>query len=189
MITLNSNALCSRANVKDFLQIQTVSNDIDDNINETINRVSTMFETYCGRTFKSASFTEYHDGGSSFIFPKNTPITSITSISEDSSWAWAAASIISSSSYRITDSNSIYYDGIFSSGIQSIKLIYTGGYTTLPQDIVQASITETARIIKHRTDFDVLSVNRDDGTVSFTTYDFLPLSLKTLNSYRSMYVL
>ena len=189
MITLNENALCTRANVKDFLQVVAVNNDIDDLINQTINRVSTMFETYCGRSFNSATFTEYIDGGGQWLFPKNTPITSVTSINEDSEWSWGSDTLISDSTYRIADNNGIYYESIFIRGIQSIKLVYIGGYETLPEDVIQASITEVSRIIKHRVDFDVLTVNRDDGTVQYTSYDYLPLTLKTLKSYRLQYVI
>lgn len=187
MITLNTNALCTRANVKDFLQITAAGNDIDDFINQTINRISTMFESFCGRIFASDTYTEYHDGGGSWLFPKNTPITSITSINQDSAWLWTDDDI-TSTEYRTADNNSVYYDGIFTKGIQSVKLVYVGGYVALPEDLIQITIIESARIVKHRVDFDVLNVTRDDGSVQYRP-DFLPLTLKTLGSYKVQYIL
>ena len=190
MITLNSNALCTRNDVKDFLQITGARSDIDDFVNQTINRISTAFETYCHRTFNEDTYTEYFDGGGSWLFPDVSPITSITSIHEDSDWGWASGTEIDSTGYRSANGNSIYYDGFFSKAVQSIRLIYIAGYTTstLPEDLKQAAIVEVARIVKHRTDFDVLSVNRDDGTVQYTNFDYLPQTLKTLYSYRIVYV-
>ena len=192
MITLNSNALCTRNEVKDFLGLQAAGNDIDDFVNQTINRISTLFESYCHRKFMSASYTEYHDSdGDSWIFPKNTPVTVITAIYEDEDWDFGADTEIDSTEYKLADENSIFYDGVFTKGPQSLKIEYTGGYTssTLPEDLKQAAIVEVARIIKHRTDFDILSVNRDDGTVTFTQFDFLPLTLKTLQNYKLIYAL
>ena len=138
----------------------------------------------------TASYTEYFDGGGSWLFPDHSPITAITSIHEDEDWEWASDTEIDSEYYRAADSNSIYYDGIFTKGPQSIKVVYTAGYTAsnLPEDLKQASIIEVARIVKHRQDFDVLSANRDDGTVQFTNFDYLPQTLKTLYRYRKVYV-
>lgn len=197
MITLNANALCSRNEVKDFLQMKAAGNDIDDFVNQTINRISTLFESWCHRQFMSATYTEYFDGGGggansggSWLFPNVSPIISVTSIFEDDDWVWGVDDEIDSVEYRVADGNSIFYDGIFTNGPQSVRLIYVAGYTsdTIPEDLKQAAIVEVARIVKHRTDFDVLTVNRDDGTVQYTQYDFLPLSLKTLYRYRITYV-
>jgi hypothetical protein len=188
-VSVNANALATRSEVKDFLNVVAVNNDIDDLINQIINRMSDAFESYCNRKFASADYTEYHDGGVSYIFPKNTPIIAIAEINDDSDWVFPVSSLAASGDYRILENNHVYYSGIFESGPGSVKIVYTGGYTTIPDDLKQAAITEIARIIKHRVDFDVLSVTRDDGSVTYNALDYLPLTLKTLNFYKANYIL
>ena len=189
MITLNANALTDRDAVKDQLQITGAGSNIDDYINSIINRVSTAFETFCHRQFNEDTYTEYFDGGGSWLFPNNSPVTVITSINEDSDWVWDTDTLLTSTDYRIADGGtSIYYDGILEKGPQSIQVIYTGGSSTLPEDIKQAATIETAKIVKHRNDFDFISQNRDDGTITLISGDWMPQTLKTLYGYRKVFV-
>jgi hypothetical protein len=185
MSTLNTNALCTRKNVKDYLNI-TGSNSTSDNlINDLINRISTAFESYCGRSFLSATYTEYYDGrGENELFLDKYPVTSITEINDDSDWTWATSTVIPSASYRIADERSVYYDGIFSTGRQSIKITYVAGYSTTPEDLLQAAIEEVGRKFKHQLDYDEAAKTLGDGSVTFQDSNFLPQTIKTLSYYK-----
>ena len=185
MSTLNDNALCTRKQVKDYLNI-TGSNSTSDNlINDLINRISTAFESYCGRTFISASYIEYYDGSSSnMLFLDKYPITSITEINEDSDWTWGTSTVISSGSYRVADDRMVAYDGRFGSSIQSLKVSYTAGYSTTPEDLKQAAVEEVGRKFKHRLDYDEAAKTLDDGSVTFQDGGFLPQTIKTLSFYK-----
>ena len=72
MSTLPSNALATRKEVKDYLNITGADNNLDNLINDLIGRVSSAFEGYCGRAFVEATYTEYYDGnGQSKLFLDN----------------------------------------------------------------------------------------------------------------------
>lgn len=40
-------------------------------------------EVYCNRSFATGPFTEYHDGGSSFVHLRNYPVAEVTSVKVD----------------------------------------------------------------------------------------------------------
>jgi len=185
MSTLNANALCTRKQVKDYLNI-TGSNSTSDNlINDLINRISTAFESYCGRTFISASYVEYYDGGGeSELFCDKYPVTAVSEINEDADWAWSTSTVIASASYRIADERSVVYDGVFGTGRQSIKITYVAGYSTTPDDLLQAAIEEVGRKFKHQLDYDEAAKTLGDGSVTFQDSNFLPQTIKTLSYYK-----
>ena len=185
MSTLPSNALATRKEVKDYLNITGADNNLDNQINDLIGRVSSAFEGYCGRAFVEATYTEYYDGnGQSKLFLDNYPVTAITSIHEDADWVWGSADLIDSSDYRILDERGIIYDGIFGTGEQNVKIVYTAGYATLPTDLKQACIEEVGRKIKHRTDYDEIAKTLSDGSVQYTEKEFLAQTIATLNRYK-----
>lgn len=184
MTTLNDNALCTRLQVKNYMGINQADATLDNLIHDIINRVSTAFETYCGRTFRALDYTEYHDGGVVALFPDQNPINSITSIHEDSDWVYGSDKLVDSSDYKLMDEKYIVFDKFLSIGEGAIKLVYNAGYTTIPLDITEAAIQEIGRKLKHRKDFDEQSKTQGDGTVTYVSLDFLPQTLRTLNSYK-----
>lgn len=189
MTILADNALCTRLQVKNYIGINQADSNLDNLIHDLINRVSTAFETYCGRVFRALDYTEYHDGGCRALFPNQNPINSITSIHVDSDWVWDSSTLIDSSDYRVMDDKFIVYDGMFSYGEGAIKLVYNAGYTTIPLDIVESAIQEVGRKLKHRKDFDEQTKSMSDGTVTYTSLDFLPLTMRTLSAYKLFRVL
>jgi hypothetical protein len=184
MTTLASNALCTRLQLKTYLNVNQADATYDNLCHEIINRISQAFENYCGRQFKVQDIVEYHDGNVRALFPDQYPINSVTEIREDSDWVWGSETIIDSSDYRIMDSKYIIYDGFFTSGEGAIKLTYNAGYTDVPADLVQACIEECGRKMKHRNDYDESVKTLGDGSVSYIASEFLPQTKMTLNSYR-----
>ena len=187
-------ALVTLSKVKQYGDQDTITNpERDDLLTTLINRVTTQFETYCGRTFESAETTEYLDGGGiKFLFPAQYPITSVSGIWSNSSWDWDDDDLISSDDYRIKNSNYIVLkSSTFSNYDQNIKITYTHGYTAddIPEDLQQACIEETLRKWKSRNKIDVLSVSLEDGSITHLTKDLLPQTIMTLNRYkkRSIY--
>jgi hypothetical protein len=187
MSTLNDNALLTRLQVKNYVGINQADATLDNLIHDIINRVSTAFETYCSRTFRALEYTEYHDGGDGVraLFPDQYPINSITSIHEDSDWVYGSDKLIDSSDYKIMHDRYIVFDKFLAYGEGAIKLVYNAGYTTIPLDITQAAIDEVARRLKHRKDGEVVSQTQGDGTITYAGLDFLPQTIRTLNSYRN----
>lgn len=77
--------------------------------------------------------TEYHDGGSRMIALNYWPITSVASIYDDSDHLWASDSLVDSTEYYVSSSNSdpgvvFMESGAFVNGFKSVKVTYTGGW-------------------------------------------------------------
>ncbi len=185
MSTLPANAICTRKEVKDYMNIVQADNTLDNLFHDVIGRISTAFESYCSRKFHADDYTEYLDGdGGRNLFPNQFPINSIASIHDDSDWQWDSDTLIDSADYRIADDRYIVYSGIFGLSPQNIKLVYNAGYSTIPVDLTQAAIEEVGRKIKHRQDFDEAVKTLGDGSVTFQEMNFLTQTIKTLDQYK-----
>ena len=188
-MSVADNALATLDEFKNFYGMTGAKQLEDDLIEDMIDRMTQLFQTYCGVTsFKAADYTEYIDGESSkYIFPKNTPIISVTELNEDADWNWAADTTIGSDEYRIIDDNQIMYK-TFAAGDQSIKLVYRAGFESVPLDLKQACIEEASIRYKHRRDINILTKSLEDGDATYSTTAFLPATLETLYKYRTMWV-
>jgi len=91
-----------------------------------------IIEKYLDRNIEQANYTEKHDGGNQFVFLKNYPVSSITSVKEDDI-------ILDSSEYGFTETGILYLkDRNFSEGIQNIEVSYTAGYSEIPDSLKRA---------------------------------------------------
>lgn len=68
------------AEVKNYLKIN--STDHDSRLSNLITYGCSVIESYCGRTFSSATYTEVFDGGTSSVFVKNMPINNVHQVLE-----------------------------------------------------------------------------------------------------------
>ncbi len=186
-------AIITVEQVKNYLKINTTSDDVESIIDRLIDRVQKSFESYCNRNFESASYTEYYDGqGSNILVLKQLPITVIDSIYDSTTWIWDAGSLIDSASYRIMDNNSVVFkDTILGNSLQNVKITYTAGYSTstMPKDIQQACIEETGRKYTHRRDYDVTTKSLEDGSVTYTEKGYLLETKRVLGYYRRLDVI
>ena len=187
-MSLNENALATVNEVKRFLGVIAGSSDDDDVIEEIINGNSTLFESYCNCKFTASDYTEYHskknyDSGKLFL--KKTPINSVASIYEDSDRAFGESTLISSSDYGVVDELYVeYYDTSFSRGMNTIKITYNAGHSTIPSDISSACIMESSRLFKRRKEIDISAKSLPDGSASMFTGSFLPQVTETLKKYK-----
>ena len=185
-MAVDNDALCSLDEVKNFLGM-TGSIQLDDDLIEDLcDRVTEIFTSQCQRdTFKVKSYTDYYDGESSeYLFVNHLPLISIASINNDSDWVWGSDTLLSNTSYRIVDGKYIVLNGDkFVKSNQSIKVVYTAGYETIPNDLKQAAIEETARKYRHRKDFDVISKTLSDGTADYAPPGLLKSTLSVLSFY------
>lgn len=183
---IDSDALTTLQAVKDYLGI--TSNADDALLESFINRVTDSFEAYCARKFKSASYTEYHDGkGSDKLFPKQAPITTVTSIYDDSEWAWGASTLIASTEYRIVDEAYIQLKSTtFMDDVQNVKITYTAGYSTIPADVEHACIEQAAWLYRKSKGQlqGVAAKSLADGSISYSARDLLPELKLALEPYR-----
>lgn len=186
---VGTNALISLADVKDYIGIEVKSSADDAVIVDLIDRMTARFESHCDRNFNARSYTEQYDGeGTKYLFPKNYPIISVSSIFDDSDWSFAASTEITSTTYRIQDEICIVRKtgNIFTTGTQNLQVTYSGGYTSIPADIKQAAVEEVSRTFDHRRDVDVTIKSTDENSISFAPKDLLPSTLRVLNRYKNV---
>lgn len=147
------------------------STNEDAKITPLLLSVSQLIRTYCGR-----SFTDYHAAdktelfsifwGESFIQLSETPVVTITSISERDSLAGIYEPL--TNYYLDTDSDSIYKiaeDGVsntsFKTGNGAVKVIYRAGWADAPADLKLAAIDLVSYYLKEE-----YKPNRSIGSTS-----------------------
>jgi hypothetical protein len=184
--------LVTTANVKSFLDIQTTTWDTV--IGTLVTSCSVWIENYCGGIrFKNSlsNVTEYHDGdpfeeGATSIFLKNIPVVSVASIASSSG-------SLSSPTWTNYDASNDYIVNNYTGevkffalpvGSQNIKVVYQGGYTTIPEDLQLACLELVARVFNKRKSYG--ASNESVGGASVTWEKELEVDLrKTLNRYRN----
>jgi hypothetical protein len=73
--------LINLAEIKDFLVIKTINTDEDGRLANIATQVTSLVESYCGRTFAANNYTEYFDGGISSVFVSYPPINRVDEVS------------------------------------------------------------------------------------------------------------
>lgn len=136
----------------------------------------------------STSRTEYFDGDNSdTLHVKAYPITAVTSIYVDADRDYGASTEIDSDDYTYYGpEGTIKTDGaLFTGGHKSIKLTYTGGYTTVPADL-QHAVKELV-LFWHKRNTDkrvgVSNVSIGDKSVGYET-DIPASVMSTFKRYR-----
>ena len=137
---------------KDFAGLTGVT--MDARINVIIDSVSELVKNYCGTSFVddySSNKTEYfdiHDSETTRVMLDEGPINAVSSVSERESQADAYVTLItensdSSGKYEyivdtMTDSiirTNENVDKSFPKGRKSVKVVYTAGYSSCPEDL------------------------------------------------------
>ncbi len=180
-MTLGINSLTTVLNVKGFLGISTSATGDDTLIENLINVATDMIEgQYCNRPFINVattssttlqSQTEYFDGGGKDFFVKYYPISSISSIYDDPDRTYTdTGDAIDSTSYVLYENSGricLDYDSIPQT--HSIKIVYTGGYTTgtLPYDIEFAAWELASLLYKSRDSLGISGKSFSDGSANY----------------------
>ena len=157
MATLDSEALCSLAQVRDILNKSSGDTGDDDRIIDLINAASKWIERYCDRKFSSQTHTdERHSGdGSKWLFLNHYPIVSVTSLYDDTNRPpeWGSDTLIDSGDYEVLSGINgaiLFHASYPSTGTANIKATYIAGYSrgnivggtsdTLPADLQRAAM-------------------------------------------------
>ena len=145
----------------------------DAKITPLLASVSQLVRTYCGReftTYYGTDKTEYFTikWEEDFVQLGETPIVSITSVSERESISGAYAVLSANDYYLDTDTDSIYrVDSLgtgymaYKTGPASVKVIYKAGYSECPADLKLAVIDLVTYYLK-----DEHKANRSIGSVT-----------------------
>lgn len=192
-------ALCALEDVKSYLGITNTNQDAL--ITTLISNASAFIESFCGRVFESASYSETRNGnGAASIFTRQSPITAVSSVTVDGVAIQAAPDTISYG--YVTDGQRIYLRGsagvgtrtqallggfpiAFTRGIQNVVLAYTAGYAVIPADLNQACVELIADKLAKQSRIDKKSETLgSQQTVSFDLSD-MPARVRTaLGAYR-----
>lgn len=147
----------TRAEVKEFIGIDSGNTTYDDFINSMLTNSSSIIKSYLGRDIVQATYTDhYYDGdGSDTLILRQYPIISVTSLYDDPDRDFGSDSLLDEDpngdrDFLIVNKNEIDNEGIirriqggiFYKGKQNIKITYVGGYSSanVPADIKQAQI-------------------------------------------------
>lgn len=138
--------------VKSYLEI--TSSNYDTVISQLISNVDSFLKKTLGREFTKEERTEYFDGGVKHIVLKEYPIDSSQPLAvyynshNQSNPSWNE---IDSSNYVVYDSEGILeHYGKFPSGKRNIKVVYTGGYSEIPDDLELLAKQLVAKIFERR---------------------------------------
>lgn len=180
--------LVSLDDVKSYIGVTDTAED--DTIGYLMNLVSKLFDTATGRTLVASDLTEYYEGdGTNKLFLRSYPINSTNETIEvyvDADKVFAADTQI--------DSNSLFVDGevgyVEFIGSQfdtweGIKVVYNGGYTTIPYDLRMAALEAFGVLWKRRSEkrFDTSNVSK--GDVNYSYIDDWPYTVhQVLERYR-----
>jgi uncharacterized phiE125 gp8 family phage protein len=169
--------LCALADVKAYLGLTTSATDA---VLETlIGNVSAAIESYCNRTFASASYTDRRNGNGGYrLFLANGPVTAVASVTIDGQNVPAAAGDLSSG--YVFDEGTLYLRGYcFNRGVQNVVVTYTAGYAAVPGDVAQACIECVAHHFAKRDRIDKASETLGtQQTISYSQAD-MPAAAKT----------
>lgn len=178
-------------------------NDVPDAYLENlIDRATDIIENQVvGRQLDSQAFTEYYDGtGTRTLFLRQGPTSTLTSVStvEWSSAGVATATAMNAGDYFLRgtttegwklpsriESNS----SVWTRGQQNYKVVYTAGYSTIPEDIEEAALYACVFMKNTRKDAATGARTIGDGSMSFDrTIQDLIRDLKTmLHAYIPVY--
>jgi len=177
-----TNNLCSLLELKLFIGISAATSTWDTQLEEFINGASWTLKEGTTRFLKSQSITEYHDGdGSNLIVLKHRPVTSVTTLHSDSARSFGSSTLIATTDYQVYEKGGyIVVTGTgLDVGSKVIKVVYDGGYTTIPSDLRMAAIEHASYLYEkflksHRVG--LKSVSSDAGTETYI--DDMPESAK-----------
>jgi len=157
---------------------------------------SNSFQTYLNRETLAAAQTEYFTVTDGRMFDlKAYPVTSVTSVYNDSSRVWDTGEIDSTAYYLNTETGVITFDGVgLVPGPGVLRVIYAGGmaadaasFIVAFPDIADACDMQVIAHYQRRSQLSAQGVSVGGGNVSYTSaIKLLPGVMAVLGKYRRM---
>jgi len=135
-----------------YLGIDASDSGQDDLLDALIDYASERIESHCGRKFASESVVDYLDGtGTSRLVLSRRPVTALTGVYEDSDRVFGAEAELDSSDLVLHPERGIVdrVGGVFVRGRRNLKIAYTAGYATIPDDVALACVKLAAAWYAH----------------------------------------
>ena len=137
-----------------------------------INRMTDSINTYLRRSIKTATYTnEFYDGrGELELILKNYPITTLTKVEYyDKITASVTWTLTEDTDFiQYADEGYLYKGSGWANGHKNIRITYTAGYTTVPEDIILALLKLCSYEIMAKGKSGIESERIGDYSISFT---------------------
>ena len=190
-------AIATAANVRAYIRALTGTSE-DTLLNSFILRFDRVGSSYCGfptasnlSTFENNTYTHYFDGdGSDRLQLRVAPANTITSVHVDVDREYGSDSLVASSDYELftdegllllkTDSD----QGSFSTGYRSVKVVYTAGFTSIPDAIVHACGIQGNHWYMNRDTIGKSKITQNTSTIDVAPLSLLPEVKQALSPYR-----
>jgi hypothetical protein len=194
-------ALFTLQELKDHLGIS--STDHDTFLTQLTTRVSLMVARWCNRIAQAGTSalelnasdeTEYYDGsGRPDLRVKRYPIVSVTSVHIDADRDFDAETLVDSSDYVTDNHGLIRYlpqeqtgfqtISYWPKGIQNVKVIYKGGYSTIPEDLKEGALLWAVSIFSKRASSGVVAESVGSYSITYgVSSTGLPVEARALLS-------
>lgn len=143
--------------ITDYKNYKGINGNKDDNrISSIIEGVNTFAKTYCGRTFIdffTTNKTEYFNSNFSDAYVEEYPINTLVSVKVSTDGGVTQTALVENTDFfvdkplgRIISSGTKFSNTTIE--FQSLEVIYTGGYSSTPDDIKLALLDLTAYYVK-----------------------------------------
>jgi hypothetical protein len=175
---------------KDWLGVEDDTDD--ERMSLMLSAASAFVESYCQRTFGSATYTEYYDGSDcDMLTLRQWPIISLTGIYEGGS----AVSLASGEDpYANPAPEIVIYKeegrlvrpfSAFFGYRRYYKVVYVAGYATIPADLIDATLCVATVMLREKDRAGIASKTRGQETAQLMRS--VPESAqRTLDRYRDM---
>lgn len=163
--------LITRAELKLALNIATAVTGDDDYFDQLISLLSKDIEDWCGTIIAADTVTEVHDGPGVFrLVTYNAPILTVSSLHESLEGVFDTSSLIASADYLVDQREGaivLVGGATFGRDPQSVQVVMTAGYTTVPNGIKYAVLEEAAEAYHLREKHGKASVASGDVSVAY----------------------
>lgn len=188
--------LITTSEYKAYVGISSTNQDAE--INAIVPKVSSLVKTYCGRTFidyVSDAKTEYSSGGHTYIYLKEAPILSVSSVEYSADYGATWTTLTEFTDYTVDLENDriyaipiVYADG-FPKLVNAYKITYTAGYESTPEDLKLACLDLVSYYLK--SDMSIKSTRNagaNQTSVEFITSSSMPSHIRrVLDLYKLEY--
>jgi len=171
-------ALTTSTQVKKFYQGNVLGN-YNDEINLLIEGISTGMALWLGRDLGEEDETTYYNGsGMNRLYPRRTPITSISELNIDSGRTFGTSTaLVEDTDFIIDPEDSesiIFLGGVFPKNVKNIKLTSLAGYPTIPSDVQMAIAAWVASLLEQAGKLIVTSFTVINITTNFDVNKMMP---------------